>query len=103
MPNTEVFVLIAFAAYIAVFALFRLQPRVAIVATLALLASAAITLTVGRAELANRLVIYALYLLASGAVLIIIEHLRGAPKKRRKWRFRWLAPYLDRLKSSVRR
>jgi len=97
MPNTEVFVLIAFAAYIAVFALFRLQPRVAIVATLALVASAAITLTVGRAELANRLVIYALYFLASGTVLIIIEHVRGVPERT------WLSPYLDTLKSSVAR
>jgi len=90
MPNTEVFVLIALGAYTAVFALFRLQPRVAIVATLALLALAAITLTMGQGQLANRLAIYALYFVASGAVLIIIEHLGGVP-------------YSDKLKSSVAR
>jgi len=81
MLSGDVLTVIAFAIYIVIFAILRLDARIGIGAALALLVTAAIILAIGNGDLANRLVMYACYFLASGGVLLLIEHIRGEPKR----------------------
>jgi len=81
MLSVDVLIVIAFAIYTIIFAFLRLDPRIGIGAALALMATAAVVLAVGNGDLANRLVIYACYFLASGGVLLLIDHVRGEAKK----------------------
>ena len=84
MLSTDVLIVIAFAIYTAIFALLRLDSRIGIGAALALLATAGPVLAMGNGDLANRLVMFACYFLASGGVLLFIDHIRGEPKRRKQ-------------------
>lgn len=81
MLSVDVLTVIAFAVYTVIFAILRPDARIGIGAALALLMIAAIILATRNWDLANRLVMYACYFLASGGVLLLIEHIRGEPKR----------------------
>mgnify|MGYP000731123173 CR=1 FL=1 len=84
MLTIDMITVIAFAIYTVIFAVLRLDARLGIGAALALLMTAAITLAIGNEDLANRLVMYACYFLASGGILHLIDHIRGEPKRRKE-------------------
>jgi len=84
MLTIDMITVIAFAIYTVIFAVLRLDARLGIGAALALLMTAAITLAIGNEDLANRLVMYACYFLASGGILLLIDHIRGEPKRRKE-------------------
>jgi hypothetical protein len=58
----------------------RLDSRYPIVAALVLLVLAAIADAVGSANAANLLAIFVIFLLGAGVVLLILDHLRDAPR-----------------------
>ena len=80
MPLTKIIVLVLIAIYIIVSACSRLEPRVAIAIALALLIASAITLVLGKQDLAEQLAIYTFYLLVAGVVLLFIHHIREDSK-----------------------
>lgn len=81
MLSVDVLIVIAFAIYTAILAILRLDARIGIGTALALLVTAAIVLAMGNGDVASRLAMFACYFLASGGVLLLIEHIRGEGKR----------------------
>lgn len=84
MLSIDVLTVVAFAIYIVIFAILRLDARIGLGVALGLLVTAAIVLAIGKGDLANRLVMYACYLLASGGVLLLIGHIRSEPGRHKE-------------------
>ena len=86
MSVIEIIALVGFVIYTAVSAVRCWEPRIAVVIAFALLIVTAVTLAIGREGAAEQLAIYAYYFLASGVILLLIEHVRERPhrEKRRK-------------------
>jgi predicted acyltransferase len=84
MSSLGILVLIGFGIFIATSAVLRLEPRITIRMAIVLLVAAALTLTLGKEDLAEQLALYAYYFLASGAILLLIRYTRGKGKKEDK-------------------
>jgi nitrate/nitrite transporter NarK len=84
MPSLGTLVLIGFAIFIAISAVLRLEPRIAMRMAIVLLVAAALTLALGKEDLAEQLALYAYYFLASGAILLLVQKTCGKPKKEDK-------------------
>jgi hypothetical protein len=77
MPPAEAATALVFVVYTMIFAIFRGDPRISVAAGLGILAAAAITLASHHESLAENIAIYAYYFLASGVILLLIQHIRG--------------------------
>lgn len=76
MLSTDLLALIAFVIYTVLFAVLRLDWRIVIALGLGLLVSATVMLAVEEQYRADTLAIWAYYFLASGAILLLIQHIR---------------------------
>ena len=82
MSIIQIITLAAFVGYTIIFVALRLDSRIAGGSALASLVITVIALIVENDDLARGLAMYAYCLLASAAVILAIEYLRGEPGKR---------------------
>lgn len=76
MLSTDLLALIAFVIYTVLFVVLRLDWRIVIALGLGLLVVATVMLAVEEQHRADTLAIWAYYFLASGAILLLIQHIR---------------------------
>ena len=86
MSIIQMIILTTFVIYTTLFVVLRLDSRIAGGSALASLVIAVVALAVENDDLARGLAMYAYCLLASAAVILAIEYLRGEPEERSEGR-----------------